>query len=215
MAQTTGQLQQAKERARTRLADGYAQDLLDQEQLDERLEGVERARTVDEVHALLVDMAEPEPMTALVPVSTAAPQKIGALLGSIERHGAWTVAARMQVRAVLGSVVLDLRGATLPDGPIELHATVVLGNLEVIVPPGWRVDNDCAAVLATVEQFESHRSPTQQPRVLKIRGRVVLGGLEVFERLPGESRGEARKRRRRERKELVEQQAKALSRGRE
>jgi hypothetical protein len=44
-------------------------------------------------------------------------------------------------------------------------------------------------------------------------GRVVLGSLAVRERLPGESGGEARRRRKRERKQLASRHARALPRG--
>lgn len=205
-------LLQAKERARALLADGYARDLIDQDALDERLEAVEQARTVAEVRALTTELAVPEARAALVPVSAAKPERIGVLFGSIERHGAWGVASRVRVRVLFGSLVLDLRTATLPDGPIEVEVAITFGSLDVIVPPGWQIDNRCGAILASVEQQDSH-APAQAGRILRLTGRVVLGSLSVVERLPGEGSGDARRRRRRERKALAEQQAKALPRG--
>ncbi len=206
-----------KERARALLVDGYARDLIDQDALDERLEAVEQARTVAEVRATTTELTVPEPeTTALVPVSSAAiikPEKIGVLLGSVERHGAWSVAPHTRVRVWFGSAVLDLRTATLPDGPIEVEVAVAFGSLDVIVPPGWQIDNRCTAILASVEQQDSHAPPSQAPRILRLTGRAVLGSVTVIERLPGEGSGDARRRRRRERKALAEAQAKALPRG--
>jgi hypothetical protein len=214
VADTLAQLQREKERARTLLADGYAQDLIDQDALDERLEAVEQARTVAEVQATMADMAAPT-TTALVPVRTAAPERLGVLFGSIERHGAWSVPPSMRVRVWFGSAVLDLRTATLPDGPIELAVATMFGSLDVIVPPGWQIDNRCGAILASVEQQDSHASPAEAPRVLRVTGRVVCGSLTIVERLPGEGSGDARRRRRQEGKALAEQRARALSRGAE
>lgn len=203
-----------KERARALLADGYARDLIDQDVLDERLETVEQARTVAEVRAMTAELAVAEPATtALVPVHAGKPEKIGALFGSVERHGAWGVASHMRVRVLFGSVVLDLRTAQLPDGPIEVEVSVTFGNLDVIVPPGWQIDNRCTAVLASVEQQDSHAPPSQAPRVLRLTGRAVFGSVTVIERLPGEGSGDARRRRRRERRALAEAHAKALPRG--
>ncbi|MBL9102401.1 MAG: hypothetical protein JNL82_15685 [Myxococcales bacterium] len=199
-----------KDRARTLLADGYARDLVEQDELDERLEQVERARTVAEVQAATAGLAAPV-TAALVPVD-GKPELVRALLGSIERHGAWTASARMQVRALFGSVVLDLRQAVLPPGPLEIDVRVTFGSLDILVPPGWQVDNRCGAVLASVEQDDSP-GEAREPRVLRLLGRVVLGSLAVRERLPGESGGEARRRRKRERKQLASRHARALSRG--
>ena len=49
-------------------------------------------------------------------------------------------------------------------------------------------------------------------RVLRICGRVVLGSLSVFERLPGERAGQARRRRRGEQKALAQRSPRALRR---
>lgn len=217
MADTPAQLLQAKERARAALADGYAEDLIDQDELDERLDAVERARAVADLEPLMIGLtngltpaAKP---TALVPASAAAPERIGVLLGSVARNGAWEVAARTRVRVVLGSAVLDLRTATLPDGPIAVDVTVVLGSLDVVVPPGWQIDNRCGAILASVEQDDSHAPAPRERRILRLTGRAVLGSVAVHERLPGEGAGDARRRRKRERKALAAQQGRALPPG--
>lgn len=207
------QLLREKERARALLVDGYARDLIDQDALDERLEAVEQARTVADVQAMTTELVVPEATTALAVGSAGKLEKIGVLLGSVDRHGAWSVAPRTRVRVWFGSAVLDLRTATLPDGPVEIEVAVTFGSLDVIVPPGWQIDNRCAGILAAVEQQDSHGPPSQAPRVLRLTGRVVLGSVSVVERLPGESGGDARRRRRRERKALAETHAKALPRG--
>lgn len=194
---------QEKEAARALLADAYARDLIEQDELDDRLETVEQARTVADVRATTVGLVAPPGETALVPVDTR-PETVRAWLGTIARHGAWTVAARTQVRVLLGSVVLDLRTATLPPGAIEVDVRVTFGSLDILVPPGWRIDNRCGAVLASVEQDDSPGEPGgPQARVLRLVGRVVMGSLAVRERLPGEGAGDARRRRRRERKALT------------
>ena len=74
--------------------------------------------------------------------------------------------------------------------------------------PGWQVDLRCRAVLASVEQDPSS-TPGRERRVLRVTGRVVLGSVEVHERLPGERMRDARRRQRSEQKAL-RAQAKAL-----
>lgn len=206
-------LEQEKERARALLADGYAEDHIDQSELDRRLEAVEHATDIAQLHALTLELrpAPPAPLapTALVPLGDAQ-QRIPVTLGSIERVGAWAIAPRTEVRVILGDARLDLRQAVLPSGPIELVVKVVLGNLEIIVPPGWRIDNRAGAVLASVEQDEASRPPAADAQVLRITGRVILGSLTVQERLPGEGKTAAWKRRRQDRKALAEASRRAL-----
>lgn len=205
-----GQLEQAREQARARLADGYAQDLLDQDQLDERLEAVERATSVAELDALTAAL-RPAGTAALVPTPAAplapAAAQLRVLFGSLDRTGVWSMAASTRIRVVFGNATLDLRQAVLPPGPLVLDLSVVFGSLDIIVPPGWQIDAECGAVLGTVEQKTGPVATAENHRVLRLTGRVVFGNLTVHERLPGESAWDARKRRRRETKALAQRRA--------
>jgi hypothetical protein len=206
-----GMLLREREEARGLLAEGYAQDWIDQTELDRRLERVEDAQTIDELRALTVDV-RPVATTALVPVAQT--ERIPVLFGSVERRGAWQVTPRTQVRVTFGDVVLDLREAVLPAGitELELEVKVVFGNLEVIVPPGWQIDNRCRAILAAVEQDPSG-APGRERTVLRLIGRVVFGNLSIKERLPGEHGREADRRRRDQQKALRERATRALPAG--
>ncbi|HEY0134033.1 MAG TPA: LiaF domain-containing protein [Nannocystis sp.] len=205
-----GQLKREREETRALLADGYAQDHIDQDELERRLDLVETAATVEELRALTTELRPME--TALVPVRAATQERIPVTLGSLERAGAWQVSSRTTVRVLFGSAELDLREAVLPPGDIEIEVKVVFGNLELIVPPGWQIDNRCGAVLGSIEQDPS--SPVSGPRrVLRLTGRVVFSSLAVYERLPGEGSFGAWRRRRGEKKALAERSARALRRG--
>lgn len=179
-----GRLQREKDEARGLLAEGYAQDWIDQAELDRRLEAVERATEVDEVRALTTEL-RPAASTALVPVDDAPQQQLRVLLGSLERAGAWTLAARTRVRVTAGNATLDLRQATLPPGPIELEVRVLFGSLDILVPPDWRIDNQCAAILGSVEQGDA--TAQGDGRLLRLVGRVMFGSLTV------QARGEPRR----------------------
>lgn len=214
MDSPAGQLQRAREQARTRLGDGYALDLIDQDTLDERLEAVERAATVAEIDALTADL-RPAVTTALAPTAAALavpdpPTRLRVLFSSVDRTGAWHVAARTRVRVVFGNATLDLRQAVLPGGPIELDVNIVFGNLDIIIPPGWQLDNECGAILGSVEQLSGPPPPGTPRQLLRVRGRVVFSSLTIHERLPGENAWGARKRRKREHKALAQRSARAL-----
>jgi hypothetical protein len=50
-------LERMRTAARERIGDGYARDLIDADELDRRLEALERASTAGEVEALVADLA--------------------------------------------------------------------------------------------------------------------------------------------------------------
>lgn len=166
-----------REESRALLVEGYAQDWIDQSEFDRRLDRLEDASTIDELRALTVDV-RPIATTALVPVMQE--ERIPVLFGSVERRGAWQLAPRTRMQVTFGSAVLDLREAALPAGvtELELEVTVVFGSLELIVPPGWRIDNRCRAILAAVEDGPGGTASSEQP-MLRLTGRVVFGNLEV------------------------------------
>jgi len=205
-------LERARAVARERLGSGYADDLIDADELDRRLEALERAATHAEVDSLVEDLAAPQvamvPVAspvAMIPADAVVPsQHIKAWFSETKRVGRWAAAQHNEVQAVCASVRLDLREAQLALGLTVFDVQVVMGEVEIIVPPGLAVDVDCSVFFAEVDQDESFgEAPPLSPVRVRIQGRVWLGSLNVREQLPGETRGEARKRRKGERKRLA------------
>lgn len=204
-------MQREKERARGLLAEGYAADHIDQAELDRRLDAVERATSVETLLALTEELRPAPRGGPLVPAPAA--ERLPVVFSSIDRRGPWAVAPRTLVRSIFGSATLDLRLAVLPGGPVEIEVDILFGGVDIIVPPGWRIDNRTGAFLGGVEQDEASVEPTEDAQVLVIRGRVILGGLSVFERLPGEGKVAAWRRRKEARKALAERARRALPGG--
>jgi hypothetical protein len=205
-------LERARVSARERLGDGYANDLLDADELDRRLDALEHAATASEIAVLVDDLAAPIAVqdvpgadcVALVPIDTVAlTGSIRAIFAETKRAGPWTPARSTAVAAVFASVRLDLREAQLAAGVTAFEVNVVVGELEVIVPPGLAVDVECNALFGEIDQDESLAgAPTGAARI-RITGRVWFGSVTIREQLVGESKSEARKRRKAERKRLA------------
>jgi len=119
-----------------------------------------------------------------------------ATFGSIERRGPWTVPAHLDCRVRFGNIELDLREAELgPETTIE--ANVAFGNLEIIVPPGLRVETAVKSVGGNVEDWRppSDEAPTKR---LRITGKVKFGNCEVIPLRAGETKYDHARRIRRE-----------------
>ena len=91
--------------------------------------------------------------------------RIRAFMSSVERRGRWTVPERLEVRAFWGHVVLDLRDAELTTTTIDVG--VLMGNVEIIVPPGMAVDSQRlprACVIAPPSPHREKRASSSRAR---------------------------------------------------
>jgi hypothetical protein len=202
-------LRDRREQVITRIAECFAADVLEVDEMEHRLDLAHRASTVAELDALVVDLAPAPASTALVVAPsmaiddpTRAEQKrLRVIMGSVERTGPWTVPRRLDARAFWGNLLLDFRDASLAPGVTTVVVSVTMANLEVIVPPGLAVDVDVSSFAGNVEA--RHRvAPVQDPArpLLRFEGGVRFGNFELATRLPGETARDARRRERHERK---------------
>jgi hypothetical protein len=206
----------------TRLSECYATDVLEVDELERRLDLAHAARTVAELEALVADLAPAPATTALVAAapaaiedpSRAATKRVRVIMSHVERRGRWTVPRTLELRVFWGNAELDFRDASLAPGVTTIDVRVLMGNLEIILPPHLAIDVDVSSFMGSVE--ERHRVPPDEDParpVLRLSGAVRLGNLEITTRLPGESRGDARRREKRERKQLRKAHRRALPAG--
>lgn len=130
-------------------------------------------------------------------------QRVRVVLGSIERTGIWSAPRQLAARVVWGHLLLDLREARLDPGGLTIDLDVMMGNVEVIVPPGLAVEVEATSLLAKIEErTERSTIAKRESSLVRIVGRVRLGSLELSTRRPGETRRDAWRRRRAERRAL-------------
>ena len=189
------QLAEYRDRVVEQLSSGFAGDRLDVEEYERRLALAHDAQSPAALDALVTDLEA----QALVPLATAlVPAKhLRVVFGSLERVGPWAVPAQLATRVVCGNVLLDLRDAQLPPvTTIEVHVT--LGNVEILVPPGVAVEMDASPILGNVEDRTETGIATTH--LVRVTGRVRLGNVEATTLLRGETKRDARWRRRHERR---------------
>lgn len=199
-------LRDTRERVIACLSDEFAHDRLELEEFERRLGVAHRSESVAELQQLTSDLAG-EAAAALVvaapaaravdPTSRRAEQTLAAVLGGTTRHGHWTPPQRLRVVAVMGGVELDFREAALAPGVTEIHATVFMGGVSIIVPPQLAVEMDGVAIMggfAHTERAPAQRDPDRP--VLRVTGVAVMGGVDIRTCLIGESGSEVQKRRR-------------------
>lgn len=210
------------------LSEAFAGGVLELDAFDERVSEAHRADSVAALDRLVEDLApiaaadgeeqglSPAPAARSTALAIARPEKrtLVAVMGGVERKGAWRVPERLRVFTLMGGTDLDLREVQLPPGVTEIKIAVLMGGVDVIVPPDLAVEADGWAIMGGFDSLD--RAPAQPDPdrpLLRISGFALMGGISVKTRLPGESGLQAWRRQRRERKQLREQAKKQLADG--
>lgn len=204
-------LEQAKERAVATLSEHFAQDRLRLEDFERLVDAVESAESAADVQALTRGLASGRPIVApggppapgealqaVAPAGEIRPRdQAVAVFGEAKREGAWTPAEDTKAVAVMGSVVLDFREARVAARDVSVLAVSFFGSVEIVVPPGTDVECGASAVFGSVEHHTPRPSapaPGAAGTTVRIRGVSVFGSVEVHYRYPGESKREAKRR---------------------
>lgn len=199
------------------LMEHFANDVMEIDEFERRVEAAHAATTSDELKALLHDLpgssnlpsVRGEASPAPVPqyhVTAAAHVKeselIFAMMGGGSRRGRWRPAKKNICVTIMGGAELDFREAVLGPGVTEVQIFALWGGTEVIVPPGMNVEVNGLALMGGFDH-QTDESVAHDPTAptLRITGVVCMGGVEVTTRHAGESARDARRRRKQLRRE--------------
>lgn len=161
---------------------------LELDELDQRLEATFQAKTYGDLVPITVDLpAVPEapnvPPAASVPVRWSSSV---AVMSTIRRSGPWIIQDRHSAVAVMGTVVLDLRGAHFETREVTVHANALMGEVRVIVDARTSVVVDGFAVMG---EYSEQRpkvpfDPVGGGPVLRLRGLALMGAVRVQRKGP-------------------------------
>jgi hypothetical protein len=103
-------------------------------ELTERTEAAYTATTRGELARISADLPAAASAAAPAPATTQGADRewVVAIIGDTRRQGRWRVERPLAALAVGGDVVLDLRGAEVPQGQVAIDATAVMGDAKVI-----------------------------------------------------------------------------------
>ena len=225
----------SRQKAVDALCEAFADDRISVDEFERRVELAHRAETLDEFRILLRGLPAPLPARrpeaapqveqvgeegsrpSFLPsrVVTQPPEMvrpssfIGGILGGGSRRGAWYPARVNYALGFMGGFELDLREAALPPGETEIRIFCFWGGGEIIVPPDVRVDVSVAGIMGGIDYNHSIQGTLDPDApVVRVTGVCLMGGAEVSVRYAGESSGDAKRRRKAEkraRKEAMKQ----------
>jgi hypothetical protein len=170
----------------TRLQEAFAERRLDDEEFDQRMRAALTARTHADLDRLVEDLPAPAPRQAMAGPARRPGRFAIALKSSIRRGGRWRVPEHLTSVVYKGSGWLDLRAAELTAPVTTVLAVAYKSRIDIIVPPGVRVEMDGFGVTkgwSPDEEWE-RQLPHDAP-VVHIRGIAYKGTIETISRPPG------------------------------
>lgn len=117
----------------------------------------------------------------VVPASVA-PERAGvaACFSKAVREGDWLLPRGFRAVALMGSVKLDLTRSAVAEGVSDIEIICVMGSVEIIVPHQLRVECDGDQTVGSFEiTHDSGSAPAANAPLLRIRGRVFMGSVDV------------------------------------
>ena len=174
----------ARERVVGLLQLRFADDRLQLEEFERRVALAYHATTIAELDALVADLA-PD----LNPDGPAAPPtaRILTILSNNERSGSMLLPQRLEIVTVMGNVELDMRDATFAPGLTEIDISAALGNVEITLPWGIRVESTGSAFVGNFDcRAGSDTSVTARTgQLIRITGHSVFSSVEISGAAPG------------------------------
>ena len=171
----------------------FAADHLGMESLEQRLKHVYDAHSLTELEGTILDLPPLDRnkvdsgFATVVPAHTVPDRSVVmAVLGGVVRKGSWVVPRHVKIFAFMGGAEIDLREAKFAPGVTEIEANVIMGGVEITVPPGVRVESLGGAFMGGFEANAGDAMATgPDAPVLRVSGMAIMGGVEVKMRKPG------------------------------
>ncbi|HEU5160584.1 MAG TPA: DUF1707 domain-containing protein [Streptosporangiaceae bacterium] len=187
---------QERDEAVQHLQRAFAEGRLDDREFDERMRAALAARTRADLMPLFADLPDLPDLSAasVAPATPAAPGAGGDLAGTarrpspgrrqiaykshVRRGGRWRVPPRYTSVVYKGGGLLDLRAAELESPVTTIRAVAYKSTIEIVVPPGVRVEMDGLGVSSELDDV-----PGPDVAVVHVRG-FAYKGLIVARTMP-------------------------------
>ena len=158
-----------------RLHHAVALGLIDIGEFEERSAQVSSARQPGDLEALIEDLPGP----GAIATSAADRLELRGWLGSLRRHGQWTVPTRLALVRRVGSVVLDLTHARFAGPVVVIELDMVRGSVHIRLPDGASASIDDVIVYGGSARDRRKDPPSEGKPHVVLTGRVVMGSVSI------------------------------------
>ncbi|WP_018600808.1 DUF1707 domain-containing protein [Mycobacterium sp. 155] len=158
-----------------RLHNAVALGLIAIDEFEERSALVSRARLQADLDALVGDLPGP----GAVVTSAADRVELRGVMGSLKRHGEWTVPTRLALVRRMGSVELDLTRARFAGPMVVVELDLKFGSLEMRLPEGASASIDDVEVIVGSAADHRRDAPADGTPHVILTGRVMCGSVDI------------------------------------
>jgi Domain of unknown function (DUF1707)/Cell wall-active antibiotics response 4TMS YvqF len=162
-----------------RLRDAAGEGRLTLEELAERVEAADGARTRGDLERIVADLPAAERTAART--APPAPRRLFGILGGDTLSGTNRLGAELRVINFMGGADIDLTDAVLVEGELTIRVVSIWGGSKIIVPDGVRVEHTGRALLGwdEVDQPADGHAPPPGAPVVRIHSVSIMGGNDV------------------------------------
>ena len=158
-----------------RLHNAVALGLIDIGEFEERSAQVSMARQPVDLESLIEDLPGP----GAIATSTADRLELRGWLGSLRRHGEWTVPTRLALVRRVGSVDLDLTHARFAGPVVVIELDMIRGSVGIRLPAGASASLDDVVVYGGSARDRRKSPPADGRPHVVVTGRVVAGSVTI------------------------------------
>jgi len=163
---------------------------IDLAELDERLEATYAAKTYAELVPITRDLAPAVARQAAVTKGVERERAV-AIMGGVERRGAWTVPEQFSLFCFWGGAELDLRQARFTTRETVIRAFGIWSGIDIYVNAYTRVIVDGVGIMGAFDQARDKVQPELGPDspLVRVTGFALMAGVTVQRRpMPGQRR---------------------------
>jgi uncharacterized membrane protein len=168
------------------LRDAAGDGRIDFEELDERLEATYAAKTYAELVPITHDLA---PASISSVVKGVERERAVAIMGAVERGGAWVVPEHFSVFCLMGGAELDLRQAGFSAPEVTLTINAFMGGATIVVNRSTNVVVHGVGIMGgySAPRSDTDLALTADSPTVHVRGIAIMGGVTVVRKaMPGE-----------------------------
>ncbi len=158
-----------------RLHNAVGLGLIDIGEFEERCAHVSAARQPADLRALVDDLPTPGAIAS----SAADRLELRGWLGSLRRHGQWTVPTQLALVRRVGSVDLDLTTARFAGPVVVIELDMVRGSVNIRLPEGASASLDEVTVYGGSAVDRRRDPPADGKPHVVLTGRVVMGSVRI------------------------------------
>lgn len=184
-------LPQFRDKLENILNDCYADNIIEMDELENRLDLVQAAKSTADLDKIVEDLPgvyqnryyqlTPDNQDKKGYLPTTSYKKLSAIMSEKIFRGGSLGASFTKVRSIMADCKIDLRNVNFPDNKTEIRLNCVMSDLTILVPENAMVSNEFRAIMCSHRESEDlNRSTSPGGPMIHITGNCVMADVKIL-----------------------------------